>query len=119
MVGKLGLDLFFDLLIPVDVIGHFDGAGETSQTAGLDGIDDGAVLALHQGRDGPLFDFLFDQILVGRPAGVEDLSRRVDKRFDEGVRSPFVLSLDMVRGARVIDIRVVPSQNHVDSIPSK
>ena len=93
----------------VVVIRNEDLARKLFEPPGVDSLDNRAVLAFHERRHGFFVDFLLDQIVVRGAPGVENFTACIDKRLHKGVVSPLVLGLHMVGGARVLDVRVVPS----------
>ena len=86
---------------------HRDGAGEPIDAAGFNGLHDRSVLTFHEGRDRAFINFLGDQVVVGRPSGVENLTGRVNEAFDKGVRLPFILGLNVIDGVGILDVCVV------------
>ena len=94
-----------------------DLSGQSSEAAGLDGIDNRTMLALHEGCDRFPVDILLDKVVVGGPPRVEDLTAGVDERFDERICPPFVLGLHVIGGARVLDIGVETGQDHSGHSP--
>jgi hypothetical protein len=77
------------------------------------------VLPFHERGHGLLVNILLDQVVIGSTAGIEYFSARVDQGFHQWICASFVLGLDVIGGAGMSNVGVIPSEYHGGTISSK